>query len=155
MPSVNILRIILVIAALIIKNSAFCKSWTLEECIEHALSNNLTILSDAIESNNIVLEKKSMKLNYIPIVSLSNNFSSSTGRTLDETTYQYSNKSLFYNSSNISISLSLNSVIKNVFDLKKHNITQKIADRNSIAKRVALRQEISATYFEMLYMNPL
>lgn len=140
----------LIVVMLFIYNLAFCKSWTLNECIEHALSNNLNILSDAIEAKNVSLEKSSMMFNYVPVLSLSNNFSSSTGRTLDETTYQYNNKSLLYNSSNLSITLPLNNVVRNIFDMKKQNSVQLMTEKGNLIKQVALKQEISATYFEIL-----
>ncbi len=93
-----------------------------------------------------------MMFNYVPVLSLSNNFSSSTGRTLDETTYQYNNKSLFYNSTNLSITLPLNNVVRNIFDIKKQNSVQLVSEKESLIKKVALKQEISATYFEILYI---
>jgi outer membrane protein len=81
-------------------------NWTLEQCITYALQNNLQV---KIQENNIRYYQNSYTqsiLNVLPNLNANGGFSSSSGRALDQTTYQYTtNKTI--NSANGSISSSL------------------------------------------------
>ncbi len=65
------------------------KVWTLEQCIKHAIDNNITIKQQELQTQYQANTLKQSKLGQLPSLNAqaSNNFS--FGRALDETTYQF------------------------------------------------------------------
>lgn len=100
----------------------FCyaqKSWTLEECIEYAISNNLQIrqaeINERVSKNNLTQSG----LNLLPSVSGSANYNFTFGYSVDPVSYQY----IQANSQQFTTSLSSNLVLIN--GLQKINAIQR------------------------------
>lgn len=121
------------------------KKWTLEECIEHAIANNIQVKQQEIQvkyGENTLLQSR---LNRLPTLNAqaSNNYS--FGRALDETTYQFTeNESViaaqFYGSAGVILFNGLqqvNSIKRNRFSLEA-NLSDLEAMKESIALNVAL-----------------
>ena len=91
-------------------------AWTLEQCIIHALQNNLQL---KIQEINIEYYKNSHRqslLNVLPNLNASGYYSISSGRALDQTTYQFTE-----NENVKSINASLNSSVTLFDGLQKVN----------------------------------
>ena len=121
------------------------KKWTLEECIEHAIENNIQVKQQEIQvkyGENALLQSR---LNRLPTINAqaSNNYS--FGRALDETTYQFTdNESVisanFYGSAGVTLFNGLqqvNSIKRNRFSLEA-SLSDLEAMKESIALNVAL-----------------
>jgi outer membrane protein len=62
------------------------KAWTLEECIAHALQNNISIKQQEIMNEYQVSALEQSKLNLLPTLNGSASHNYAFGRALDETT---------------------------------------------------------------------
>lgn len=86
-------------------NSQEKKIWSLEDCIRYAHDNNIRIkqqeLNIALNENTL----KQSKIQQVPNLNAGAAHSYSRGRTLDQSTYSYSNQSI--NSDNVSINSSV------------------------------------------------
>ncbi len=73
------------------------KVWTLKECIDYAMENNVDVLSNEIDTEIAAVNEQQSKLNYIPAVSANIGYNINTGRALDPTTYQYTENQVVNN----------------------------------------------------------
>lgn len=99
-------------------------AWTLEQCITHALQNNLQL---KVQEINIQYYKNTYRqsiLNVLPSINAYGNYSINSGRALDETTYQFTNQDIksFNTGINSSVTLfnglqKVNTIIQNRYSV--------------------------------------
>jgi outer membrane protein len=101
------------------------KAWTLEECIEHALQNNIRIKQQEIMTKYQVNALEQSKLNLLPTLNGSASHNYAFGRALDETTYEFTENETvqsnnFYAGSNVTLFRGLvnyNTIQKNKYQV--------------------------------------
>jgi len=101
------------------------KAWTLEECITHALQNNIRIKQQEIMTQYQQTALEQSKLNPLPTLNGSASHNYSFGRALDETTYEFTENETvqsnnFYAGSNVTLFHGLvnyNTIQKNKYQL--------------------------------------
>jgi len=101
------------------------KAWTLEECITHALQNNIRIKQQEIMTQYQQTALEQSKLNLLPTLNGSASHNYSFGRALDETTYEFTENETvqsnnFYAGSNVTLFHGLvnyNTIQKNKYQL--------------------------------------
>lgn len=119
-------------------------SWTLEQCITHAMQNNLQL---KIQEVNIEYYKNSYRqsiLNVLPNANAYGNYSIRSGRALDETTYQFTNQDIKTFNTGLSSSLTIfdgfqkvNTILQNRYQVLA-GIEELQKFRNDIALNLAL-----------------
>ncbi|MDI1318213.1 TolC family protein [Flavobacterium sp.] len=87
--------------------NAQVKNWTLEECVEYALKNNISIKQSELDLKISDIEKLEALGNFIPNVSGSANYGINTGTNINPTTNQFENQSFRSASANINTSINL------------------------------------------------
>jgi len=144
------------LAAAISSAQTEAKQWTLEECITHAIENNITIKQQALQTqyqdNALFLAK--MKL--LPTLNGSATNNWSFGRVLDESTYRYtenitSRSNSFYVSTNFTLFAGLqnyNNVIRSRLEIIAAGY-----DLDKIKDNVML--SISLAYLQILLTKEL
>ncbi len=101
------------------------KAWTLEECIAHALQNNIRIKQQEIMTEYQVNALEQSKLNLLPTLNGSASHNYAFGRALDETTYEFTENETvqsnnFYAGSNVTLFRGLvnyNTIQKNKYQV--------------------------------------
>ncbi|MBK7389567.1 MAG: TolC family protein [Bacteroidetes bacterium] len=127
------------------------KSWTLQECIEHALKNNITIKQSEISSEIANVNYVQSKATMFPDLNASGSYSYNFGRSVDPFTNDFTNSEI--QSANISLNGGvtvfggfqlMNTLAQSKYDFYagKENL-QKI--KNDIALNVA------ASFLQVLY----
>ncbi len=120
------------------------KKWTLEECVQYAIDHNIQIKQRALTTEMNQNTLKQAKLSRIPTLNAGSNYSFSSGRVLDETTYRFSNNSINYLGFNVGGSMNLFSGLQKVNTIKqnKYQLMASLEDldraRNDISLSVAL-----------------
>lgn len=123
--------------------------WSLEDCILHALDNNITIKQQELQTHFQENTLKQSKLGVLPSLNGSANNNWSFGRALDETTYQFTEEETVRSNSfyaNAGVTLfnglqSYNSIIKNRYDLEaSFEDLQTIKDDISLSVALAYLQ---------------
>ena len=117
------LGLIMLLAAVTV--TAQQKSWTLEECITHALQNNIRIKQQEIMTQYQQSALEQSKLNLLPTLNGSASHNYAFGRALDETTYEFTENETvqsnnFYAGSNVTLFHGLvnyNTIQKNKYQL--------------------------------------
>jgi outer membrane protein len=131
------------------------KVWSLEECIRYSIENNIQIKQQYIQTQ---VQKNTLdlaKLNLLPTLngSASNNFS--FRRTLDQSTFQYSNKNGMSNSFFLGGSLNIFNGLQyyNTIKMDKYQLLASEQDLQSIKDNIALT--VALDYLQILLNKEL
>jgi len=127
------------------------KTWTLQESINHALENNITIkqaeLSTEISSINHMQNKAAL----LPSINCSSSYSYNFGRSVDVFTYEFETKEI--RSANFSISGNL--TLFNGFQLQnslRQSKYEYMSGRENLQKiRNDISLNVAAAYLQVLY----
>lgn len=98
------------------------EKWTLEQCIEQAVANNLDVALQDINAELAELGLKQSKNAFGPNINGSFNMTESFGRSLDFTTYEFINQSAFTNRYSFNYSQDMFSGMTKLNALKKSKL---------------------------------
>lgn len=152
----RILPIIILFTIIGIEAYAQEKIWSLEECINYAIDNNITIKQQELQTNyqeNILLQSK---LGRLPTLNgqASNNIS--FGRALDETTYQFTDNETnitanFYAGANLTLFGGLQNM--NTIRSNQYNLEASMRDLEAIKDDISL--SVALGYLQILLNKEL
>lgn len=125
--------------------------WTLEECISYALEHNIELKRSELEAETAKENLSEAKWKYAPSISAGINYSISTGRVLDETTYDFiENETVGSSSASISGNIDLFSGFRRHREVKKAKLDLKSALINIESAKFDLRANIITAYLQAL-----
>ncbi len=107
------------------------KKWTLQECVDYAIENNLSVKQSEYDISLAEIDKKDAIGNFLPNLNLSGNHSWNSGLTTDVTT------GVLINQTTQNSSLGVNSGITIYGGMQNHNQIRK-ADLSILANRYQL-----------------
>jgi outer membrane protein len=148
------LTLILIFSPLVL--AAQQKAWTLEECISHALENNIQIKQQEIMTDYQATVLEQSKLSLLPTLNGSASHNYAFGRALDETTYEFTDNvtvqsNNFYAGSNVTLFRGLvnyNTIQKNKYEL--------LASEQDLEKfRDDISMNIALAYLQILLNQEL
>ncbi|CDN31019.1 Outer membrane efflux protein [Mucinivorans hirudinis] len=140
----------------LIQNSPQCFAqgglWSLEQCIYHAIENNLQVKQavNNVDANKLNLEQA--KFNYLPSLSGSAGYNLSFGRSLDPTTYQFIDSKAVNNfSSSLSLGTQLFAGMSKRYSLQRSelNLMASVQDVQKAANDISVA--VAAAYLQILY----
>ena len=132
------------------------QAWSLEDCIDYAMENNITIKQSVLSTEYNENALKQSRLNQIPSLNADARYSYSWGRALDQTTYQFTDDQQINSismgfSSRVNLFSGLqvrNTILKNELDLMaSYQDVEKI--KNDISLNIA------AAYLNILFNKEL
>lgn len=127
------------------------KVWTLEECIDYALEHNIEIKRQELGVDNSETGLSESRWDYAPSLSAGSSYSISSGRVLDQTTYEFiENNVVGSSSASVSGSMQVFSGMRRHYALKKAKASMKasLADLESFRQDVELN--VTAAYLQIL-----
>lgn len=127
------------------------KVWTLEECIGYALEHNIEIKRQEVGVSNSEIGLSESRWDYAPSLSAGSSYSISSGRVLDQTTYEFiENNVVGSSSAAVSGSMQVFSGMRRHYALKKAKASMKasLADLESVRQDVELN--VTAAYLQIL-----
>src|SRR5690606_30657000 len=95
------------------------KKWTLEECVNYAMENNLTIEQYELDLENAKIDKSDALGAMLPDFNLTTSASGNTGLALDPTTNNLVSSTIFSVSGNAGSRLTLFDGLRNVHPLNR------------------------------------
>jgi len=125
--------------------------WTLEECIAYAEEHGIDIQKQilALCESNLTLQES--RWAFVPSLSASSNYTVSTGRVLDPTTYQFVETNLTSNtSSSLSGSISIFEGGKKLLALNKAKLSFRYALLKDESIKNSLKLNVIAAYMDVL-----
>ena len=131
-------------------------TWSLEDCIEYAMENNIQIKQTILNTQYNENLLKQSRLGQIPSLNSSANYTYSWGRALDQTTYQFTNNQKI-NSISVGISSSVNLFnglkVRNTIEQNELNLMASYEDVEKIKDDISLN--IAAAYLTILFNKEL
>lgn len=138
-----------------VSNDTLTKGWTLEQCIQYALANNLSIKSQDLGLKIQENTYTASKYHLLPTLSADASQSTTFGRALDQTTYTFVDNTVKNANGSISSSLVLfngfqnqNTIRKNRFDFLASS-----SDFEKLKNDISLN--ITAAYLQILLNEEL
>ncbi len=131
-------------------------SWSLEDCINYAMENNIQIKQTVLNTQYSENLLKQSRLSQIPNLNGSLGYNYSWGRALDQTTYRYTDNSQI-NSVNLGISTSVNLFnglqVRNTIQQNELKLMASYQDVEKIKNDISLN--IAAAYLTILFNKEL
>lgn len=100
------------------------KKWTLKECVEYALENNISVKQSALDIENADIAKSDAVGNYLPSLNGSASNSWNTGLTQDVTTGLLRNQTSRNSSYNLTVGMDLFRGLRNLKSLQRAELNQ-------------------------------
>lgn len=127
------------------------KEWSLEDCIQYAVEHNIDLQRQSITVEKRKVAIQQGKWAFVPSLSINSNYTMSTGRVLDPTTYQFDDISFTGNSaSSISGDMAVYSGRRSVRTLKKAKLSLRAAHIQEEMIKQDLRINVVAAYMDVL-----
>lgn len=131
------------LSALSISFATAQEKWTLRQCVEYALANNVTVKQQDIQARLTELTYKQSRLAQYPSASIGTNAGINAGRSIDPTTNQFTTSQIFFLGMNFNTNATIfnwfsqrNTIEGNRFELQAANAAvDKL--KNDIALNVA------------------
>ncbi|MCK3682914.1 TolC family protein [Maribellus sp. YY47] len=152
----KIILYILIVLILLSSQSVFSqKEWTLGECIQYAVSNNLDVKKSDIQNEINRESLNQSKRNLLPYVSIGMSGSNYFGKSLDYDTYEYINTSQVY--SNVGfysgIDIFRGFTRQNTISFRKMNYLAGMEDEKM--QKYDLAFSVMEAYYNAVYYNGL
>ena len=92
----NSLKLSVILLCLAGMNTAMAqkKEWTLRECVEYAIENNITVQQIELDMESVALDKSDAIGNFVPSLNANSNIGFSKGRTIDPLTNVFVSESI-------------------------------------------------------------
>ena len=132
------------------------KEWTLEECIAHALQNNISIKQQEIMTNIQVAALEQSKLKLLPTLNGSASHNYAFGRALDETTYEFTeNETVQSNNFYAGSNLTLFGGLVNYNTIRKNKVEVLASEQELAQFRDNISLNIALAYLQILLNQEL
>ena len=95
------------------------KKWTLRECVEYALENNISVKQSELDLENAKLNKMDAIGNLLPTLNGNASYTTNTGASINPTTNQFENETFSSFTTGASSSLTLFDGLRNIRQLQR------------------------------------
>ena len=127
------------------------EAWTLEDCIRYAEEHSIDVQKQSFTTDRSRLALQEGKWAFVPSISASTNYTASTGRVLDPTTYQFVQTNLTGNSSSsVSGDIALFEGGKKIHTLERAKLSLRASLLQEESVRYSLRLNVIAAYMDVL-----
>ena len=100
------------------------KEWTLEQCVQHALENNISVKQSELELEHAEIDKVEAIGNFLPSLNANANASQNTGLSLNPTNNRLENTTLGSASAAVNVGLTLFDGLRNVRQLQRAKLSE-------------------------------
>jgi outer membrane protein len=130
--------------------SAQTKQWTLQECVNHALENNISVKQSELELESSEIDKLEAIGNFLPTVNGSASASKNTGLGLNPTNNQLENTTFGSASGSINVGLKLFDGLRNVRQLQRSKLTKLAAQYRLDKMKDDIALTVANSYLQVL-----
>ena len=104
------------------------KKWTLKECVEYALENNISVKQSELDLQATDIDKLTAIGRFLPTLNIGGSVSKNTGLSFDPTTGNSSTTTFLSSSGNISLGYNLFDGLQNIRQVQRAEISKLAAD---------------------------
>ncbi|HLP62863.1 TolC family protein [Flavobacterium sp.] len=147
----KILPILFFISLLGGTSLAQSKKWTLEECVDYALKNNISIKQTELELRTADVDKKAAFGNFLPTVNANASHSWNIGLNQNITTGLLENQTTQFTSAGISSSVDIYNGLQNQNRLRRANLSKVAAQYQLDKMKDDVSLNIANAYLQILF----
>jgi outer membrane protein len=125
-------------------------NWTLEDCINHALKNNITVQQSQAQLSTATNNLLQSKLALLPSINASASNNYNFGRSIDPFTNAFAVQQIRSNNFSISGNVTLFSGLQNQNTIKQNDATLKAAKQDLDATRNTVALNIAAAFLQVV-----
>ena len=137
------------------KLSAQSKVWTLEECIQHALENNIQVQQNELSQQLADYDLKQAKYNLLPDANGFILHAYNFGQTIDPFTNPFANSQVQSNSFSLSSNFTIFNGFRNVNTIKRNQAQQKSAKFDLEKMKNDISLNIANSFLSILFNQEL
>lgn len=119
----TIKKTILFLLFITIQANAQNKKWTLKECVDYALENNISIKSSELDLQNATVNKKDAIGAFMPNINASTSHSWNIGLNQNITTGLLQNQTTQFTSAGLNVGVDIYNGLRNQLQLRKSNLS--------------------------------
>jgi outer membrane protein len=143
--------VLLIILTFGFSSNAQVKKWTLQECVEYALKNNISIKQSELDTKLADIDKKLAVGNFLPILNAGGSHSWNIGLNQNITTGLLENQTIQFTSASLNSSIDIYNGLQNQNRLRR----AKLAQTASLYQLSKMQDDISLNianlYLEILF----
>ena len=106
------------------------KKWTLRECVEYALENNITIKQSELDVESAAIDKLTALGNFVPSVNGSGSLSSNTGANINPVTNAFETTTFTSFTTGVNVGLTLFDGLRNLRQLQRAKMNRLLSQYN-------------------------
>ena len=134
-----------------IQVSAQDKKWTLRECIDYAVKNNISIKSSELDIKNAVINKKDAFGAFLPNVNASASHSWNIGLNQNITTGILENQTTQFTQAGLNVSVDIYNGLKNQMQLRKSNLAIIASQYQMTKMQEDIALNVANAYLQILF----
>lgn len=124
MKKTSVSKLVLIFALLFgLASNAQAKKWTLQECVQYALDNNISIKQADLDSQVAAIDKKDALGNFLPSINGSASHSWNIGLNQNITTGLLENQTVQFTSAGLSANIDIYKGLQNINRLKRARLS--------------------------------
>ncbi|WP_339835513.1 TolC family protein [uncultured Flavobacterium sp.] len=144
-------KIILFLLLVGIQVSAQDKKWTLEECVDYAIKNNISIKSSELDLKNATINKKDAFGAFLPSVNANASHSWNIGLNQNITTGLLQNQTTQFTSAGLSVGVDIYNGLRNQLQLRKSNLAIIASQYQLIKIQEDIALNVANAYLQILF----
>lgn len=126
------------------------KEWTLEQCVAHALENNISVKQSELELENTDIDKLLAVGNFLPTLNANANGAKNTGLSLNPTNNQLENMTFGTASGAINVGLNLFDGLRNIRELQRAKLSKLSAQYRLDKMKDDIALMVANSYLQVL-----
>ncbi|KAA5547874.1 TolC family protein [Adhaeribacter rhizoryzae] len=130
-------------------------TWTLQECVEHALKNNLRIKQTQLDARLTNINLKGSQANMLPSVNGSTNYGFNFGRSIDPTENTFINQQIQSASFSVSASVPIFNGFQIQNTIKQNRINKEAAETDILTAQNDIALNVAAAYLQIIFSDAL
>ncbi len=145
----RLLTLLLLVCAMTVSNAQMRK-WTLQECVEYAVENNLSIEQFELDLENAKIDKSDALGNMLPNLNASTSVSSNTGFSINPTNNLPTNSTAFNVNAGASSNITLFDGLRNIRQLNRAKINAIASQYRLDDLKDDIRLSVANAYLQVL-----
>ncbi len=126
------------------------KKWTLQECVEYALENNITIKQSELNVENASIDKLEAIGNFVPSLSGSGTLSSNTGANINPVTNAFETNTFTSFTTSVNMGVNLFDGLRNLRQLQRARINKVLNQYNLAQSKDDIILLVANSYLQVL-----
>ena len=142
---------LIIIALFSLSVNAQSKKWTLQECVNYAVENNISIKQTELDSKTAVIDRKGAIGNFLPSLNLNSSHSWNIGLNQDITTGLLQNQTTQFTAAGANVGVNIYSGLQNQNTLRRANLSIVAAKYQLLKMQEDIALNVANAFLQVLF----